>query len=37
MRLGLVGYGFGARCFHAPVIDSAPGVGLPGVVARSAA
>lgn len=35
MRLGLVGYGSGGRCFHAPYIKAADGVELAGVVARS--
>jgi predicted dehydrogenase len=36
IRIGLVGYGFGGRYFHAPLIASAPGVELAGVVTRSA-
>jgi predicted dehydrogenase len=36
LRLGLVGYGFGGRWFHSPLIASAPGVELAGVVTRSA-
>ena len=35
MRIGLVGYGFGGRYFHAPLIASAPGCALAGVVTRS--
>ena len=35
MRLGLVGYGVGGRCFHAPFIAAARGVELAGVVTRS--
>jgi predicted dehydrogenase len=35
VRVGLVGYGFGGRVFHAPLIASAPGCVLAGVVARS--
>ena len=35
MRHGLVGYGFGGRCFHAPYIDAAPGIELVGIVARA--
>ena len=35
MRHGLVGYGFGGRCFHAPYIEAAPGIELVGIVARS--
>lgn len=35
MRHGLVGYGFGGRCFHAPYIEAAPGIELVGVVARA--
>lgn len=36
MKLGLVGYGFGGRVFHAPFIQAADGVEIAGVVARSA-
>ncbi len=35
LRIGLVGYGFGGRYFHAPLIASAPGCALTGVVTRS--
>jgi len=35
VRIGLVGYGFGGRYFHAPLIASAPGCELVGVVTRS--
>ena len=35
LRIGLVGYGFGGRYFHAPLIASAPGCVLAGVVTRS--
>lgn len=35
MKLGLVGYGFGGRVFHAPFIRAAEGVEIAGVVARS--
>ncbi|MCW2804015.1 MAG: hypothetical protein QOF52_2101 [Propionibacteriaceae bacterium] len=35
VRIGLVGYGFGGRYFHAPLIASAPGCALVGVVTRS--
>jgi predicted dehydrogenase len=35
VRIGLVGYGFGARYFHAPLIASAAGVELAGVVTTS--
>ena len=35
LRIGLVGYGFGGRYFHAPLIASAPGCALAGVVTRS--
>ncbi|MGG7379493.1 Gfo/Idh/MocA family oxidoreductase, partial [Escherichia coli] len=35
VRFGLVGYGFGGRVFHAPLIASAPGCDLVGVVTRS--
>jgi predicted dehydrogenase len=37
VKIGLVGYGFGGKYFHAPLIASAPGVELAGVVTRSAA
>ncbi len=36
MRIGLVGYGFGGRYFHAPLISGAAGCELAGVVTRSA-
>lgn len=32
MRIGLVGYGFGGRNFHAPIIAGAPGCTLADVV-----
>jgi predicted dehydrogenase len=35
VRLGLVGYGFGGRVFHAPLIASAADVDFMGVVTRS--
>jgi len=35
MRFGLVGYGFGGRYFHAPLLASAPGIEFAGVVTRS--
>lgn len=35
VRIGLVGYGFGGRYFHAPIIAGAPGCALAGVVTRS--
>jgi predicted dehydrogenase len=34
VRLGLVGYGFGGRYFHAPFVAAAEGVELAGVVTR---
>ncbi len=34
-RIGLAGYGFGGRYFHAPLIASAAGAELAGVVTRS--
>ena len=34
-RIGLAGFGFGGRCFHAPLIASAEGAELAGVVTRS--
>lgn len=36
VRFGLVGYGFGGRYFHAPLLATAPGVDFVGVVTRSA-
>jgi predicted dehydrogenase len=36
VRIGLVGYGFGGRYFHAPLIASAKECELVGVVTRSA-
>jgi predicted dehydrogenase len=36
VRFGLVGYGFGARYFHAPLIRSSPECELVGVVTTSA-
>ena len=35
MKLGLVGYGFGGRYFHAPFIQAAGGVEIAGIVARA--
>ena len=35
LRIGLVGYGFGGRYFHAPLIASVAGCVLAGVVTRS--
>jgi predicted dehydrogenase len=35
VRFGLVGYGFGGRYFHAPLITSAPGCELIGVMTSS--
>lgn len=35
VRFGLVGYGFGGRYFHAPLLASAPGCEFVGVVTRS--
>ena len=35
VRIGLVGYGFGGRHFHAPLIASVAGCVLAGVVTRS--
>ena len=34
-RIGLVGYGFGGRVFHAPLLAAAAGVEFAGVVTRS--
>ncbi|SDL54703.1 Predicted dehydrogenase [Geodermatophilus siccatus] len=36
VRFGLVGYGFGGRYFHAPLLAAAPEVDLLGVVTTSA-
>ena len=35
VRFGLVGYGFGGRYFHAPLLAAAPEVHLLGVVTTS--
>lgn len=35
LRIGLVGFGTGGRCFHAPFIEAADNICLAGVVARS--
>ncbi len=35
VRIGLVGYGFGGRWFHAPLLASAPGCAFLGVVTTS--
>lgn len=35
VRIGLIGYGFGGRYFHAPLIAGASGCALAGVVTRS--
>src|SRR5690348_2225992 len=35
VRFGVVGYGFGGRYFHTPLIASAPECELLGVVTRS--
>jgi predicted dehydrogenase len=35
VRFGLVGYGFGGRYFHAPLIDAAPECDLVGVMTSS--
>ena len=36
VRIGLAGYGFGGKVFHAPLIASAEGCAFAGVVTRSA-
>ncbi|MCW2581962.1 MAG: oxidoreductase domain protein, partial [Klenkia sp.] len=36
VRFGLVGYGFGGRFFHAPLLAAAPGIDFLGVVTTSA-
>jgi predicted dehydrogenase len=35
VRFGLLGYGFGGRRFHAPLLGAAPGVDFMGVVTSS--
>jgi predicted dehydrogenase len=35
LRLGVVGYGVGGRCFHTPFVEAAEGIELAGVVTRS--
>src|SRR5690625_2931301 len=35
VRIGLVGYGFGGKYFHAPLISSAENCELAGIVTRS--
>lgn len=35
VRFGLIGYGFGGRYFHAPLLDAAPAVDFLGVVTSS--
>ncbi|GAB93373.1 Gfo/Idh/MocA family oxidoreductase [Gordonia rhizosphera] len=37
VRIGIVGYGLGGRCFHAPFVEAAEGITLSGIVARSPA
>jgi predicted dehydrogenase len=37
VRIGLVGYGFGGRTFHAPLIRATPALELVGVVTTNAA
>lgn len=37
MRIGVVGYGMGGRCFHTPFIAAARGCELAGIVARAPA
>jgi predicted dehydrogenase len=37
VKIGLVGYGFGGRYFHAPLLATAPRVRFSGVVTRSGA
>jgi len=36
VRIGLLGYGFGGRYFHAPLLTAAPGCEFVGVVTTSA-
>lgn len=36
IRVGLIGYGFSGRVFHAPVLTCVPGLELRSVVERSA-
>ncbi|WP_345718856.1 Gfo/Idh/MocA family protein [Kineosporia mesophila] len=35
MKIGLVGFGFGGKYFHAPLLAAAPGVQFAGVVTKS--
>jgi len=35
IKVGVVGYGVGGRCFHTPFVEAAEGVELAGVVTRS--
>ena len=35
LRIGVVGYGMGGRCFHTPFIAAAQGCTLTGIVARA--
>lgn len=35
MDVGLIGFGLGGRCFHAPVINAVPGLRLAAVLQRS--
>lgn len=35
MRIGVVGYGMGGKCFHTPFIEAAEGCELAGIVARA--
>jgi predicted dehydrogenase len=35
VKLGVVGYGVGGRCFHTPFIEAAEGIELARVVTRS--
>jgi predicted dehydrogenase len=37
IRVGLLGYGFGGRYFHAPLLASTPGCDFVGVVTSSEA
>ncbi|RUT35749.1 oxidoreductase [Paenibacillus zeisoli] len=37
IRVGIVGYGFAARTFHAPIISTVPGLSLSKIVQRSGA
>ena len=37
LRLGLIGYGYAGKTFHAPLIRATPGLELAAVASRDAA